>query len=60
MANALKTGGSNDRTIVNVKDDYELKYWIQVFDVSESQLATAVKAVGNKTVDVAKYLKSKV
>ncbi len=59
MATAIKAGGSSDRTVVNVKDDYELKYWIQVFDVTESQLVAAVKSVGTKTTDVAKYLKSK-
>lgn len=55
----IKAGGSSDRSIVNIKDDYEVKYWIQVFDVTESQLAAAVKAVGSKTTDVTKYLKSK-
>jgi hypothetical protein len=55
----VKAGGSSDRSIINMKDDYEVKYWIQVFDISESQLAAAVKAVGSKTIDVSKYLKSK-
>ena len=55
----VKAGGSSDRSIINIKDDYEVKYWIQVFDVTETQLAAAVKAVGSKTTDVTKYLKSK-
>ena len=59
MANVLKAGGSSDRTVVNVKEDYELKYWIQVFDVTETQLTAAVKSVGTKTTDVARYLNSK-
>jgi hypothetical protein len=52
-----KLSGSGDRSVVNVKDDYELKYWIQVFDVTESQLCSAVKAVGSSTVDVSRYIK---
>ena len=59
MSNAIKTSGVNDRSVINVKDDYEVKYWIQVFDITESQLAAAVKSVGSKTSDVTKYLKSK-
>jgi hypothetical protein len=56
---SAKTGGVSDRSFVNIKDDYEVKYWIQVFDVTESQLAAAVKAVGSNSTDVTRYLKSK-
>lgn len=55
----IKAGGSSDRSVINIKDDYEVKYWIQVFDITESQLAAAVKSVGSKTTDVTKYLKNK-
>ena len=47
------------RRVVNDRDGNELKYSIQVFDVTDSQLASAVKSVGTKSTDVAKYLKSK-
>ena len=59
MSNAIKTSGVNDRSVINVKDDYEVKYWIQVFDITETQLAAAVKSVGSKTADVTRYLKGK-
>jgi len=59
MSNPVNAGGSSDRSVINVKDDYEVKYWIQVFDITETQLTAAVKSVGSKTTDVTRYLKSK-
>jgi uncharacterized protein DUF3606 len=49
--------GAADRNRINVKEDYEVKYWTKELGVSEAQLRAAVAAVGVQAADVRKHLK---
>lgn len=51
-----KTGGQ-DRTRVNVNEQYELQDWAKKFDASPDQIRDAVKAVGDRAADVEMHLK---
>jgi len=51
-----KTGGQ-DRTRINVNEDYELRDWSQKFSVTPEQLVDAVKKVGTSAAAVERYLK---
>jgi len=49
--------GSQDRTRINVNEDYELRDWSKKFNVSPDQLKAAVKAVGTNALAVEQHLK---
>ena len=51
-----KTGGQ-DRTRIDVNEDYELRDWAKKFDATPEQIREAVKAVGNRAADVEMRLK---
>ncbi len=38
--------GVQDRTRINLGEDYEVRYWSERFGVSRDELKSAVKAVG--------------
>lgn len=59
MADDKKQRGPADRSRVNLKEDYEVKYWTKAFDVSKSELAKAVKTVGSSAQRVKAHLKSR-
>jgi hypothetical protein len=46
MADDLKNRGSQDRSRVNIHEDYEVRYWTEKWGVSKEQLAAAVKKAG--------------
>ena len=46
MSDNLKDRGPQDRSRINVHEDWELRYWTKEFGVSEQQLRDAVKKVG--------------
>ena len=46
-----------DRTRIDISEDYELRDWSEKFGVSKERLKEAVKAVGDKAADVQNYLK---
>ena len=50
---------AQDRTRVNVNEDYELRYWSEKFGCTHDELRAAVKAVGVMAKDVEAHLKSK-
>jgi uncharacterized protein DUF3606 len=54
----LPIGGleTADRTRINMHEDYEVRYWIQKWNVSREQLAAAVRKVGVMVANVAKRL----
>jgi hypothetical protein len=56
MSDDLKHRGPPDTTKVNVNEAWEVKWWCNKWSVSETQLRTAVRAVGVETKNVAKYL----
>jgi len=57
MADNKTKNGGQDRTRINVSEDYELRDWAKKFDTTPSQIQDAVKAVGDSAADVEMYLK---
>jgi hypothetical protein len=51
-----KTGGQ-DRTRINIHEDYELQSWARKFNVSKEELKAAVQAVGTEAKAVEAHLK---
>jgi hypothetical protein len=49
--------GGQDRTRINVNEDYELRDWAKKFDVTPEQIKEAVKVVGDRAADVEMHLK---
>jgi len=56
MDDKIKRGGQ-DRTRIDVSQDYELRDWAEKFGVSKEQVKAAVKAVGDRAADVEKHLR---
>lgn len=56
MADNLNDRGPQDRSRVNVNEEWELQYWSKKFGVSAQQLRDAVKAVGTSADAVGKHL----
>jgi hypothetical protein len=56
MADNPKERGPQDRSRVNVEQDYERRWWSQKWNVSEDKLREAVKAAGSSASAVAKHL----
>lgn len=54
-----KTGGQ-DRTRIDVNEDYELRDWSKKFNVTTEQLKAAVKAVGTSSAAVEQHLKQSI
>jgi hypothetical protein len=48
--------GKPDRDRINVREDYELRYWAEKFVVTGDKLKEAVRKVGSMAKDVAKHL----
>ena len=51
--------GGQDRTRINVNEDYELRDWSKKFGVTPEQLKQAVQAVGTEAAAVEAHLKGK-
>ena len=51
--------GPQDRSRVNVNEDYELRYWTGRFGVSEQELRDAVQHAGTSVAAVERQLKKK-
>lgn len=49
-----------DRTLISLKQAYEVKYWSKKFKVTAAKLKSAVKEAGRSSNRVAAYLKSAV
>lgn len=56
MTDNLSNRGPQDRNRINTSEEWELRYWMKEFGVTEEQLKAAVKAVGPMVVDVRKHL----
>lgn len=48
-------GRNQDRSRINMHEDYEVRYWTQALKVTEEQLAEAVRQVGNSADRVREY-----
>lgn len=57
MADDRTQAGPQDRTRINVHEDYELRYWSEKFGVSQDKLKEAVAAVGVSASAVESHLK---
>jgi hypothetical protein len=57
MADDKSKPGGQDRTRVDVHEDYELRDWSKKFGVTADQLKAAVKAVGTNAKAVEDHLK---
>ena len=51
--------GGQDRTRINLNEQYEVRDWIQSLGVNEATLREAVKTVGDRVEDVRNHLRSK-
>jgi uncharacterized protein DUF3606 len=52
----LKKRGPQDRSKINMQEDYEVKYWAKELGVSREELQKAVDKVGNSAAAVRKEL----
>jgi uncharacterized protein DUF3606 len=59
MSDDLSKRGGQDRKRIDVSQDWEVRDWAQRFGVSQEDVKSAVKAVGDKAADVERYLKGK-
>ncbi|MDO9134156.1 DUF3606 domain-containing protein [Hydrogenophaga sp.] len=57
MADDKSKSGGQDRTRINVNQEFELRDWSKKFGVTPDKLKEAVKAVGTSAADVEKHLK---
>lgn len=55
MADDKTLSGGQDRTRINVHEDYELRDWSKKFGVTPEELREAVKAVGPTVAAVEKH-----
>jgi hypothetical protein len=58
MADNLENRGPEDRSRINLTEEWELKYWTKELGVSADALRAAIKAVGSSTEDVRARLNS--
>jgi hypothetical protein len=47
MSDNLQDRGPQDRSRVNLDQEYEVRYWSQQFGCTEDELREAVRKVGN-------------
>jgi hypothetical protein len=47
MVDDRRIRGLQDRARINMKEDYEVRYWTNALGVSRDQLAAAVEKVGD-------------
>ncbi|WP_431101244.1 DUF3606 domain-containing protein [Roseateles noduli] len=57
MSDDKSKSGGQDRTRINVNEDYELRDWSKKFGVTPEELKRAVNAVGTSAADVEAHLK---
>lgn len=51
--------GAQDRSRINLNEDYEVRYWTEKFGVSQSELQEAVRKVGVSATAVEQELRRK-
>jgi hypothetical protein len=56
MADNPGNRGPQDRSRINLEQDYERQWWASKWQVSEDQLRSAVKTAGTSASAVAKHL----
>lgn len=58
MEENLQNRGFQDRTRINLNEQWEIDYWTDALECSESELRSAVKEVGDSIETVTDYLHS--
>jgi len=58
MADDKSNAGGQDRTRINVHQDYELRDWARSLNTTPERLKEAVQAVGDRAEKVREYLQS--
>lgn len=56
MADDTTIRGPQDRSRVNLSENYEVRYWTKKFGVTRDELARAVQKAGSSAAAVAKEL----
>ena len=56
MSDDKTNTGGQDRKLISLSEDYEVRDWAAKFGVSENALRTAVERVGNRAEDVEREL----
>lgn len=56
MADDFQSKGQQDRSRINVNEEWEVAYWTKELGVSKEQLADAVKTVGPAVTAVRQHL----
>ena len=59
MKYTTKVKGPEERIKVNINEEFDIKYWTQLFGCTEAELRSAVKAIGNSIDEVRIYLRAK-
>lgn len=54
-----KSKTAQDRKLISLKEDYEVRDWCKSLNTTPDELKAAVAAVGNSADKVREYLKSK-
>ncbi len=59
MADDKTKPGGQDRKLISLSEDYEVRDWAKKFGVSADELKKAVEAVGNEASEVEEHLKKR-
>ena len=59
MSDNLQKTGAQDRSRINVHEEWEVRHWTEALGVSKEELEKAVKQVGPVADTVREYLKRK-
>jgi hypothetical protein len=57
MSDNLQKRRPQDASRINTSEQWEIDYWTETLGVSEADLKEAIKAVGNSSDNVRKYLR---
>lgn len=57
MSDNLQKAGSQDRSRINVHEEWEVRHWTEALGISKEQLIDAVKQVGPVADKVREHLK---
>ncbi|ARP95169.1 DUF3606 domain-containing protein [Bordetella genomosp. 13] len=58
MTDNLNNRGPQDRSRINVEEEWECRYWSEKLGVTDDQLREAVHQVGTSVEDVTAYLQT--
>jgi hypothetical protein len=59
MADNLQNAGAQDRSRINVNEEYEVRHWTEALGVTREELEKAVSEVGVSANAVREHLKKR-